>query len=69
MDGTRLTLPQRVTAILQARQYVVFFAIGLYTFDFGVPIATAWLYRHEPPRSCCAPRWGRSPTRWPRAAP
>jgi hypothetical protein len=47
MDGTRPTLPQRVTAILHARQYVVFFAIGLYTFDFGVPIATAWLYRHE----------------------
>jgi hypothetical protein len=48
MDGTGPTLPQRVTAILHARQYIVFFAIGLYALDFAVPIATAWLYRHEP---------------------
>jgi hypothetical protein len=48
MDDPGPTLPQRVTAILHARQYVVFFAIGLYALDFAVPIATAWLYRREP---------------------
>jgi len=48
MDGTRHRLPQRVTAVLHAKQYLVFFAIGLYALDFAVPIASAWLYRHEP---------------------
>ena len=48
MDGTKTTLPQRVTAVLHAKQYLVFFAIGLYVLDFAVPIASAWLYRHEP---------------------
>ena len=47
MAGTRTTLPQRVTAVLHAKQYVVFFAIALYALDFAVPLASAWLYRHE----------------------
>ncbi len=45
MAETRPTLPQRVTAILRARQYVVFFAIALYALDVAVPLASAWLYR------------------------
>lgn len=45
MDSTRPTLPQRVTAVLRARQYLVFFAIGLYAFDVAVPLVSAWLYR------------------------
>jgi len=48
MDRTSHTLPQRVTAVLHARQYIVFFAIGLYTLDFAVALGSAWLYRHEP---------------------
>jgi len=48
MESSRPTLPQRVTAVLHAKQYLVFFAIGLYVLDFAVPIASAWLYRHEP---------------------
>jgi hypothetical protein len=48
MDETGPTLPQRVTAVLHAKQYLVFFAIGLYVLDFAVPIVTAWLYRREP---------------------
>jgi hypothetical protein len=48
MDRTSHTLPQRVTAILHARQYIVFFAIGLYTFDLVVALGSAWLYRREP---------------------
>jgi len=48
MDGTGPTLPQRVTAVLHAKQYLVFFAIGLYALDFAVPIASAWLYRRQP---------------------
>ena len=48
MDGTTPTLAQRVNAVLHAKQYLVFFAIGLYALDFGVPLFSAWLYRHEP---------------------
>jgi hypothetical protein len=48
MDGTGPTLPQRVTATLHAKQFLVFFAIGLYTLDFAASIVSAWLYRHEP---------------------
>ena len=29
MESSRPTLPQRVTAVLHAKQYLVFFAIGL----------------------------------------
>ena len=48
MDDTRPTLPQRVTAVLHARQYIVFFAIGLYALDFAVPIVSAWMHRRGP---------------------
>ena len=58
MDGTRPTLPQRVTAVLHAKQYLVFFAIGLYALDFAVPIASAWLYRREPPAELLRNTWG-----------
>ena len=68
MDGTRPTLPQRVTAVLHAKQYLVFFAIGLYTLDFAVPLASAWLYRREPLAELLTTRGGRSPTPSPRAA-
>ncbi|MCX6362877.1 MAG: hypothetical protein NTW58_01650 [Actinobacteria bacterium] len=34
--------------MLHAKQYIVFFAIGLYTLDFAVALGSAWLYRHEP---------------------
>jgi hypothetical protein len=47
MDDTRPTLPQRVTAVLRARQYVVFFAIVLYTLDLAVPLTSAWLLRRQ----------------------
>ena len=46
MDTTRPMLPQRVTAVLHAKQYLVFFSIGLYALDIAVPIASAWMYRH-----------------------
>ena len=58
MDGTKTTLPQRVTAVLHAKQYLVFFAIGLYVLDFAVPIASAWLYRHEPLAELLRNTWG-----------
>ena len=48
MDRTSHTLPQRVTAVLHARQYIVFFAIGMYTLDLAVALGAAWLYRREP---------------------
>jgi hypothetical protein len=58
MDGTKTTLPQRVTAVLHVKQYLVFFAIGLYVLDFAVPIASAWLYRHEPLAELLRNTWG-----------
>ena len=58
MNGPSHTLPQRVTAILHAKQYLVFFAIGLYTLDFAVPITSAWLYRHEPLAELLRNTWG-----------
>ena len=58
MDGTRHTLPQRVTAVLHAKQYLVFFAIGLYALDFAVPVVSAWLYRHEPLAELLRNTWG-----------
>jgi hypothetical protein len=48
MDGTKTTLPRRVNAVLHAKQFLVFFAIGLYALDFGVSIGSAWLDRHRP---------------------
>jgi len=58
MESSRPTLPQRVTAVLHAKQYLVFFAIGLYTLDFAVPVASAWLYRHEPLAELLRSTWG-----------
>jgi hypothetical protein len=58
MDSTRPTLPQRVTAVLHAKQYLVFFAIALYALDFAVPIASAWLYRQEPLAELLRNTWG-----------
>jgi hypothetical protein len=58
MDSSRHTLPQRVTAVLHAKQYLVFFAIGLYTLDLAVPLASAWLYRHEPLAELLRNTWG-----------
>jgi hypothetical protein len=48
MDSSRPTLPQRVTAVLHAKQYLVFFAIALYAVAVAMPLASAWLYRREP---------------------
>jgi hypothetical protein len=58
MEGTGPTLPQRVTAVLNAKQYLVFFAIGLYALDFAVPITSAWLYRREPLAELLRNTWG-----------
>jgi len=58
MDGTRPTLPQRVTAVLHAKQYLVFFAIGLYVLDLAVPITSAWLYRRRPLAALLRNTWG-----------
>jgi hypothetical protein len=58
MDGTKITLPQRVTAVLRAKQYLVFFAIGLYALDVAVPLVSAWLYRHEAFAELLHNTWG-----------
>src|SRR5665648_191462 len=58
MDSGRPTLPQRVTAVVHAKQFLVFLAIGLYALDFAVPIASAWLYRREPLAELLRNTWG-----------
>jgi hypothetical protein len=45
MHDTRPTLPQRVSAILRAKQYLVFFAIVLVALQSSTPVATSWLRR------------------------
>ena len=44
MDGDRPTLLRLVLTVLHKRQFVVFFAIGLYALDVLVPLLSAWLY-------------------------
>jgi hypothetical protein len=58
MAGTRPTLARRATAVLHAKQYLVFFAIGLFALDFAVPIVSAWLYRREPLAELLRSSWG-----------
>ena len=58
MDATGPTLPQRITAVLHAKQYLVFFSIGLYTLDYAVPVTSAWLYRRGPLAELLRNTWG-----------
>jgi hypothetical protein len=58
MNPTRPTLPQRVTAVLRAREYVVFFSIALFALTVGVPIVSAWLYRGGPFPDLLYNSWG-----------
>jgi hypothetical protein len=58
MNATRPTLPQRVTAVLKAREYVVFFAIGLFALDVAVPIVSAWMHRGGPFAELMYNSWG-----------
>ena len=42
------TLTRQVIAVLRGRQYLVFYAIGLYALSFAVTVVAAWLYCHRP---------------------
>jgi hypothetical protein len=42
------TLVRQVIAVLRAKQFLVFYAIGLYALSFAVTLASAWLYAHRP---------------------
>jgi hypothetical protein len=42
------TLTRQVIAVLRARQYLVFYAIGLYALSFAMTVISAWLYAHRP---------------------
>jgi hypothetical protein len=42
------TLARQVIAVLRARQYLVFYAIGLYALSFAMTTVSAWLYVHRP---------------------
>jgi len=48
MEGTGRALVQRVTAVVRAKQFLVFFAIGLYALDVSVPLLSARLRLDEP---------------------
>jgi len=58
MNATRPTLPQRVTAVLRARQYVVFFAIGLFALDLAAPILSGWMRLGGPFSQIMYDSWG-----------
>jgi hypothetical protein len=58
MNATRPTLPQRVTAVLRAREYVVFFAIGLFALDLAVPILSGWIRLGGPFSEIMYDSWG-----------
>ena len=58
MNATRPTLPQRVTAVLRAREYVVFFAIGLFALDLAVPIVSGWMRLGGPFSEIMYSSWG-----------
>jgi hypothetical protein len=42
------TLVRQVIAVLRAKQYLVFYAIGLYALSFAMTVISAWLYAHRP---------------------
>ncbi len=46
MDA-RPALLQRIGRLLRAKEFLVFYAIGLGLLDFGAPLATGWLFRHR----------------------
>jgi hypothetical protein len=48
MEMNRQTLGQRISLTLRAKQYLVFFAILLFTIDFAVPPAALWVHDHRP---------------------
>lgn len=41
-------LPQRIGRLLRAKQFLVFYAIGLVAIDLGAVLLSGWLYRHRP---------------------
>lgn len=45
--NARPALLQRIARLLRAKEFLVFYAIGLGLLDFGAPLATGWLFRHR----------------------
>ena len=45
--NARPALPQRIGRLLRAKEFLVFYAIGLGLLDIGAPLATGWLFRHR----------------------
>lgn len=48
MEMNRQTLGQRISATVQAKQHLVFFASGLAVLDFVAPLLAVWLPNHRP---------------------
>ncbi len=45
--NARPALLQRIGRLLRAKEFLVFYAIGLGLLDVGAPLATGWLFRHR----------------------
>ena len=45
--NARPALLQRIGRLLRAKEFLVFYAIGLGLLDLGAPLATGWLFRHR----------------------
>jgi hypothetical protein len=48
MEMNRETLVPRISLTLRAKQFLVFYAVALFTVDFATPIATGWMRRRQP---------------------
>jgi len=45
--NARPALPQRIVGLLRAKEFLVFYAIGLAALDLSTPLATGWLRDHR----------------------
>jgi hypothetical protein len=45
--NARPALISRIGRLLRAKEFLVFYAIGLGVLDFAAPLATGWLFRHR----------------------
>jgi hypothetical protein len=48
MNGAPPTLLRRIVDLLRAKQFLVFYAIGLTTLAYAAALLTAWLREHHP---------------------
>lgn len=58
MDHHGPSVPQRVAAVLRAKQFLVFYAIALTAWDLVCTLLGAWLRTHAPATTLVTTAWG-----------